>query len=72
MNTKYDPEANIMMFTAGSGSITHAKEKNGIIIHMTSSNVPVLIEVLDASNFISTFAKLTEARGKIKTVPTAS
>ena len=72
MNTHFDPEANIMMFTVGAGEISHAKEKNGIIIHMTATNVPVLIEILDASKFIGSFAKLTESAGSIKPIPTAT
>ena len=69
MKTHFDPESNIMMFTVGGGQITHAKEKNGIIIHMTVASVPVLIEILDASNFITTFSKLTQSTKKIKPSP---
>ena len=69
MKTHFDPESNIMMFTVGGGHITHAKEKNGIIIHMTATGMPVLIEMLDASNFITTFSKLTQSAKKIKPSP---
>ena len=72
MKTHFDPEANIMMFTVGAGEIAHAKEKNGIIIHMTSANVPVLIEILDASKFIGSFAKLAEGSEGAQAVATPS
>lgn len=72
MKTHFDPEANIMMFTVGTGEITHAKEKNGIIIHMTSANVPVLIEILDASKFIGSFSKLADRRNNPQAAPTAT
>jgi hypothetical protein len=68
MKTTFDLEANIMMFTVGAGEITHAKEKNGIIIHMTHANVPVLIEILDASKFIGLFAKLAESQGGVQPI----
>ena len=70
MKTQFDPESNILMLAVGTGEIAYAKEKNGIIVHMTSANVPVIVEVLNASNFITKFAKLAETTGRIKTAPT--
>lgn len=70
MKTQFDPESNILMLAVGNGDIAYAKEKNGIIVHMTSSNVPVLVEILNASNFITKFAKIAETTGQIKPAPT--
>lgn len=70
MKTQFDPESNILILSVGTGDISSAKEKNGIIIHVTSSNVPVLIEILNVSNLISKFTKIAETSGTIKPAPT--
>ncbi|OGZ41539.1 MAG: hypothetical protein A3C80_03570 [Candidatus Ryanbacteria bacterium RIFCSPHIGHO2_02_FULL_45_43] len=58
MHVEYDSEANILSFELGGGDITYAKEYSGTIIHFTEGNKPVLIEVLQASHFISKLGKL--------------
>lgn len=72
MQVHYDPEANILSLELGAGEIAYGKEVNGAVIHLTSSNVPVLIEILNASSFFAKFSKLKERGSAIKPVPSPS
>lgn len=48
----YDAESNILSWElAKKTKITHTKEFGDFIIHLSKSNTPVLIEILNASNF---------------------
>ena len=72
MKTQFDPESNILLMEVGVGVIAYAKEKNGIIVHMTSANVPVIIEILDASSFLTKLSKVTDRAKAIKPAPSPS
>ena len=61
MQVNYEPEANIISFEVGSGTISFAKEMNGTIIHFTAGNKPILIEILQAGNFLTKISKLKKA-----------
>ena len=50
---KYDPEADVLSWELSRrGKIDHAKEVGNIVVHFTKKQLPVLIEVLQASNLI--------------------
>jgi len=58
----YDPEANIICIEIAKGEITHAREFGNFIIHLSSSNKPILIEILDAAKFVGQLNKLKGAK----------
>jgi hypothetical protein len=41
------------------GTIDHAGETEGVIVHFSTDDRPVLLEVLDASEFLSRLTKIT-------------
>ena len=65
----YDPESNIMCIELAKGQITHAREFGNFIIHMSKSGKPVLIEILEASNFINQFNNLKNIKDIKKVIP---
>ena len=64
MRIGYDREKDILLIEVSKKkSVDHAEEMGPLIIHFSKQNHPVLIEVLDASEFLSTATKVT-ARAK--------
>ncbi len=53
----YDNENNIAIIELSRGEIDHAIELGNFIIHVSKTKIPILIEILDASNFIGQFSK---------------
>ena len=53
----YDPETNIACVELSTGTIDHCVELGNFIIHISKAKKPILIEILDASNFIGQFNK---------------
>ncbi len=66
----YDPESNIISWEVAKGKINHAKELGNLIIHVSKSGKPILIEILDASSFISQFDKIKDIKDIKKLIPT--
>jgi len=56
----YEPEADVLMWEITDKPIDYAKEIGNVIVHFTKDGVPVLIEILEASKF------LTRAKNLIK------
>ncbi|MFH1822269.1 MAG: DUF2283 domain-containing protein [Patescibacteria group bacterium] len=54
----YDPEANILCLEVSRGEITHVREFANFIIHVSKTEKPILIEILDASKFIGQIDKV--------------
>lgn len=54
----YDLEANILSWEIGKGKITHAREFGNFIVHLSRAGKPILVEVLEASNFKTKLGKL--------------
>jgi len=55
----YDAETNILSWEiAKSGKISHAFEFGNFIIHLSSANKPILIEILDASRLKKQFDRV--------------
>ena len=55
---KYDNEANIMCLELAKGKISHVREFGNFIIHVSRTEKPILIEILDASKFVGQIDKL--------------
>lgn len=64
----YDPDADVLMLRKkGTGKIDHAEEMGDFVVHFSKQNVPLLIEILNASSVIAESNKnmLQMARKKI-------
>ena len=53
MNIRYDREEDILTCEVSPDKIDYAEELDSIIVHFTKQGKPVLLEILDASNFIA-------------------
>lgn len=57
--TSYEPEADVLSVEISrEAPIDFAKELGNVVVHFTKHNVPVLIEVLNASQFVTQAVKL--------------
>lgn len=63
----YDIESNVLSVEIAKGKITNTKEFGNFIIHLSSAGKPILVEILDASNFTKKFDIMTELN-KIKNI----
>ena len=59
MKIKYDRDADVITMELSDKSIDHAEEAGPMIIHLTDDNKPVLIEILDASEFLANLTKIS-------------
>ena len=60
MKARYDREEDILMIEImPEGIIDHAEHMDGVIAHFTEDNRLVLLEILDASEFLSSLVKVT-------------
>lgn len=60
MKIHYDREEDILMLEiSDEGKIDHAEQVDSVIVYFTASGEPVLLEILDASEFLSTVIKAT-------------
>lgn len=48
----YEPEADVLMWEITNKPIDYAKEIGNVVVHFTKNNMPVLIEILEASKFL--------------------
>lgn len=51
--TSYEPEADVLSWEVSDKPITHAKEAGNMIVHFAEDDTPVLVEILEASMFLS-------------------
>lgn len=59
----YEPEADVLTVEVSrTAPIDFAKEIGNIVVHFTKQGVPVLMEVLNASQFVSQAADLVRGR----------
>ncbi len=49
----YEPEADVLTWEITDKPIDYAKEIDDVVVHFTKNNLPVLIEILEASKFLS-------------------
>lgn len=59
MKISYNREDDVMMLELSTDKIDFAEEMGPIIVHFSKAHKPVLLEILDASEFISAATKST-------------
>lgn len=57
MKISYDRGGDVLTVETAPGDIDHAEEMGPFIVHFTKDDKPVVIEVLDASEFSSLATK---------------
>jgi len=62
----YEPEADVLTWEITDKPIDFAKEVGNVVVHFTKNNMPVLIEVLEASKFLAKAKSLVQ-KDKIST-----
>jgi len=48
----YELDADVLTWEVSSKPIDYAKEIGNIVVHFTKNNMPVLVEILEASKFL--------------------
>ncbi len=59
MKISYNREQDILMYEISDEPIDYAEEVGNIIVHFTREGKPVLLEILDASEFLAETTKIT-------------
>lgn len=49
MKISYEPEADVLMWEVSKQPIDDAKQIGNIVVHFSKHNIPVLVEILEAS-----------------------
>ena len=49
----YEPGADVLTWEVSKGPIDYAKEVGSLVIHFSENNAPVLVEILEASKFLT-------------------
>ena len=57
MKISYDRQEDIMLVELSNQPIKYAEKMGPVIVHFTKNEKPVLLEILDASEFIATVLK---------------
>ena len=61
LKIKYDPEADVLSWDiTKKGKIDYASELGNVIVHFSKKNIPLLIEVLEASKLLKQSEKTIE------------
>ena len=59
----YDPDADVLSWdVASKARISYATEMGNVIVHFTEKNLPVLIEVLEASKMVKQSTRKIQQR----------
>jgi hypothetical protein len=58
----FDIEANVLSWEIGKGKITRVIEMGNFLVHVSPAGKPVLIEILNASNFKTKLSSLETIR----------
>jgi uncharacterized protein YuzE len=59
MRISYDRDADILMIEISDEDVDYAEEAGPMIIHFSKNGKPVLIEILDASEFLAEITKIS-------------
>ncbi|MCX9014949.1 MAG: DUF2283 domain-containing protein [Candidatus Methanoperedens sp.] len=59
MKISYNRDQDILMYEVSEEPIDYAEEVGQIIVHFTKESKPVLLEILDASEFLGETTKIT-------------
>ena len=49
---KYSKDADALLIELSSEPVDHAEESGQVIVHFSKAGVPVLLEILDAKDFV--------------------
>ncbi len=69
MKLRYSRKEDILLIEVSDEPIEYAEEVGNIIVHFTKKEKPVLLEILDASEFLAETTKITmkpKAEGEIE------
>lgn len=66
---KYDSDSDVLMWETSGRDIDYATQVANVVIHFSKENIPVLIEILEATKFITETKKIL---GRLKTRETLS
>ena len=58
----FDLEANVLSWELGKGKISKVIEMGNFLVHVSPAGKPVLIEILNASNFKTKLSRLETIR----------
>lgn len=59
----YEPEADVLTWEISDKKpIDFAREVGNVVVHFTKHNIPVLIEILEASSFLAEAERLVTPR----------
>ena len=61
----YEPEADVLVWEITKQPIEYAEEVGNVIVHFSKKNNPVLMEILEASKFLSTAKKLVNSKSEL-------
>ena len=59
MKVRYNRKEDILVLEVSKGSIDHAQESGPIIAHFSADDKLVLLEILEASDFLADLTKAT-------------
>lgn len=67
----YEIEADVVRVELSKKDISHAKEMGPVVVHMSSDNTPVYMEILEATRFLKLIRGLLpkEKQAEIAGVP---
>ena len=69
MRVRYNRKEDILILELSKASIDHSEEAGPIIAHFSTDDKLVLLEILEASDFLAEFTKATmkaEGRGSVE------
>ena len=61
----YEPESDVLSWEASKQPIDYAEEFDNVVVHFSKKNTPVLMEILEASKFLSKAKKLVNSRSQL-------
>lgn len=64
----YEPEADVLAWEISKQPVDYAEEIDNVVIHFDKKNNPVLMEILEASKFLSQAKKLVNLKGALMKV----
>lgn len=59
---KYEPEADVLSWEINDKPIDYAKEAGNFVVHFSANSSPVMVEILNARDFLSQGEKAIHRR----------
>ncbi|MBI4050523.1 MAG: DUF2283 domain-containing protein [Candidatus Doudnabacteria bacterium] len=67
----YEPEADVLSWEITGEPIDYAKEIGNVVVHFSKKNVPVLVEILEATKFLTRARRLLGETPRVKRISPA-